>query len=190
MSIMVHQRRKNILQGVFGQSIPASVFATGVILAFGYAINLIYDIGDTRQLNSLLPGLLAGSLAFSIAAYVLKATKTGLLLSSVISLLLLIGAGYMMVATDLVLNSTDLLIIGLLMTSPTFPIGLLLRYGNLQYLLPLRLSQAIIQGIAVVLFVLIFSIYYESTGQVNLFAGPMFFLLLAIFYFTGIRLMK
>jgi hypothetical protein len=175
---------KRFVIGLLGIAIPGSFFSTALLLSFGYSSQLVYTIGDVRQLDPLLLGIIAGSIFFSLVGYLSRPTWLVISVETLVSLLLL-GASYaLMVANSLILDGTFILVISLLMTSVCAPVGTILRFRRVSYSIPSRVVFGITQAVLLVLFVLFYSIYYETGGQVDFFIGPMIFLLLSFISFV------
>jgi hypothetical protein len=170
---------KKFVVGLLGTAIPGSFFSTALLLSFGYSSQLVYTIGDTRQLDPLLLGIIAGSIFFSLVGYMSRPTWLTISVETLVSLLLLGVAYALMVANSLILDGTLILVISLLMTSVCAPVGTMLRVRRGSYSVPSRAVFGVTQAVLLVLFVLFYSIYYETGGQVDFFVGPMVFLLLS-----------
>jgi hypothetical protein len=175
---------KRFVIGLLGIAIPGSFFSTALLLSFGYSSQLVYTIGDVRQLDPLLLGIIAGSIVFSLVGYLSRPTWLVISVETLVSLLLLGGSYALMVANSLILDGTLILVISLLMTSVCAPVGTILRLRRGSYSIPSRALFGIIQAVLLVLFVLFYSIYYETVGQVDFFIGPMIFLLLSFVSFV------
>lgn len=174
---------KKFVLGLLGIAIPGSFFSTALLLSFGYSSQLVYTIGDIRQLDPLLLGIIVGSVFFSLVGYLSRPTWLILSVETLVSLLLLGAAYALMAVNSLILDETLILVISLLMTSVCAPVGTILRLRRGSYSIPSRAAFGIIQATLLVLFVLFYSIYYETSGQVDFFVGPLVFLFLSFVSF-------
>jgi hypothetical protein len=181
---------KRFVFGLLGQSILGSIFSTGLLLSFGYSSQLVYTVGDTRQLEPLLFGIIAGSILFSLVGHLVKPTWRSLSVETIVSLLLLAGAYALIVANSLVLDGTLILVISFLMTSVCAPVGTALRLPRGTYSIPSRAVFGVTHAVLVILFVLAYSIYYEEGGQVDFFVGPLAFLAVSFVSFLVLAAAK
>ena len=181
---------RKFVSGLASQAIPGSLFSTALLFLFAYSSQLVNTIGDTRQLGLLFLGIIVGSVLFSLAGYMVKSTWLTLSLETLVALLLLVSAYAIMIVNSLVLNGTLILITSFAMTSASAPVGTLLRLHRQNYSAPSRATFGVVQGILSILFVLVFSIYYEGTGQINFFIGPLVLLFLSLASFLVILRVK
>ena len=126
------------LQGLTSLALPGSLFSTGVLLWFGYSSQLVYTIGDTRQLLPLFLGIIVGSILFSLVGYLASPTRMVLSLETLVAALLLLGSYATMALDSLVLDGTMIWVVSLAMTSALAPVGTLLRLNGKVYTTPVR----------------------------------------------------
>ena len=174
---------KSFFLGLASIAIPGSIYSTAVLFLFAYSSQLVNTIGDTSQLVPLFIGIVVGSIIFSLLGYMIKSTWLTLSLETLVALLLLVSSYVVMVMNSLVLDGTLILVTSFAMTSVSAPIGTMLRLHRQNYSLPARAGFGVTQAVLSILFVLVFSIYYETTGQVNFFFGPLLLLLVSLVSF-------
>jgi hypothetical protein len=173
----------NVIKGVLLKSVPGSLFSTALLLSYAYASQLIYTIGDVRQLGPLFLGVVVGAVLYSLVAFLLKPTYGLLLTATAVSSVLLTAAYLMMVRYSFVLDGTIILVVTLMLTSIYLPVGIFLDLGRPAHLTGGRAILGVSQSLLSILFILLFSIYYEETGQLNFYFGPLIFLLLSLISF-------
>jgi hypothetical protein len=171
---------KRFVLGFVSIAIPGSFFSTALLFLSAYSSQLVNTIGDTRQLDPLFVGIVVGSVLFSLFGYMTKPTWLTLSLETIVALLLLVSSYVMMIANSLVLNGTLILIASFAMTSVSAPVGTVLRFQRQNFSVPARATFGVAQGMLSILFVLVFSIYYETTGQLNFFIGPLALLVVSM----------
>ncbi len=142
-----------------------SIYAGFTILAIAYAFNIIYLIGDPRQLVPLLEGLIPGAFIFSIAGYYLRGNST--LFSFSIALLGVILAFLIIYGLHMVLDYAFLGMVSFLVTSP---LALISRYLSGRFLTRRGrgISMPIVVSILFLLEVVAVAVLYEKSGQTNL----------------------
>jgi hypothetical protein len=174
---------RRFVLGLVSLPIPGSLFSTALLFLFAYWSQLVNTIGDTRQLGPLFLGIVAGSILFSFAGYLTRSTWLTISLETIVALLLLVSSYVVMAANSLVLGGTLILVISFAMTSVSAPVGTMLRFRRQNYSVPARVMFGATQAVLSILFVLVFSIYYETTGQINFFIGPLILLVLSLVSF-------
>lgn len=173
-----------ILKAIPKTALVGSLFSTGLILTYGYASQLIYTIGDTRQLDPLLLGIIIGAFLYSLIGYVIKSALYTLVAGlSISAILLAIAYGFMLI-NSFAIGSTGLLLVGLMLTSIFLPVSVSMRIGTARYSIVSKIVFGIIQASLSILFIVLYAFYYEITRQVNLFLGPLIFLLLSAIAFS------
>lgn len=177
-------RIRKFITGLARGSFPAALLTTGIVFTFGYATGVIFTIGDTRQLIPVFAGIIIGSLLFSIVGFVMKSDKMNLLTLTLLSLLFLAVAYVIIFLNSLVIDGTNFLIIAFLMSSPAMAVSQLMRLSSKNYSVVSKLSFGLVQAVLIILFVFAFALEYELHGQVNLYFGPLIFLLLSIVYLS------
>ncbi|PYB67530.1 hypothetical protein DMB44_08925 [Thermoplasma sp. Kam2015] len=145
--------------------IAFSIYAGFTILAIAYAFNIIYLIGDPRQLVPLLEGLIPGAFIFSIAGYYLMNKST--LFSFSIALFGVILAFLIIYDLHMVLDYAFLGMVSFLVTSP---LALISRYlsGRSLTRRGRGISMPIIVSTLFLLEVVAVAVLYEKSGQTNL----------------------
>lgn len=171
------------LAGLAGFALPGSLFSAGTLLWFGYASQLVYTIGDTRQLEPLFLGIIAGSMVFSLVGYLTRPTLAVLSLETLVASLLLAASYATMALNSFVLGGTLILGVSFAMTSALAPVGTLLRLNRRNYSAPARAAFGTAQGLLTILLVFLYAFYYETGGQLNFFVGPLVLLLLSLVSF-------
>jgi len=174
---------RRFLLGLTSLAVPGSFFSTAVLFLFAYSSQLVNTIGDTSQLIPLFVGIVVGCILFSLVGYMIRSTWLTLSLETLVAALLLISSYVVMVANSLVLDGTLILITSFAMTSVSAPVATMLRLHRQIYSAPARATFGVAQAALSILFVLVFSIYYETTGQVNFFIGPLILLLVSLVSF-------
>lgn len=109
-----------------------------------------------------------------------KPTWLALSLETLVALLLLVSSYAIMVVNSLVLDGILILITSFAMTSVSAPVGTMVRLHGQDYSARARATFGFVQAVLSILFVLVFSIYYETTGQTNFFTGPLALLVLSL----------
>ncbi len=175
-------RSKRVLSGLLRGPIPASLFTTGIVLSYGYASGLIFSIGDTRQLIPIFAGIIAGSIVFSLLGYLTRSSVTSLTYVTAISVLLLAASYVVLIINSLALNGTEMVVVAFLMGCPAMPVTLLVRSRSREFSGRLRLMFGSIQALLVILFIFAYALIYELQGQVNLYLGPLVFLVISLLY--------
>ncbi len=176
------------LSGLALVPIPAAIFTSGVVLTYGYASGLIFSIGDTRQLTPIFTGIIIGSIIFSLIGFLLKSSLQNLLSLTVLTVILLVASSVIIYLNSLVLNSTNAMIVSLLMGSPAMAISQLLRSRSEVFSRVARLVFGAVQGILIIVFIFVYAVIYELQGQVNLYLGPLIFLVVSLVYLTVTRM--
>lgn len=171
---------KRPVLGLVSLALPGSLLSVGVLLSFGYASQLVYTIGDTRQLEPLFLGIVAGSVIFSLVGYLTKPTLTVLSLETLDASLLLAASYAVMVMNSLVLGGGPVLVISFAMTSVLSPVGTLLRLNRQGYSASARVAFGLAQALLTIFFVFVYSFYYVTSGQTDFFAGPVILLTLSL----------
>ncbi|MDG7029447.1 MAG: hypothetical protein JRN38_04280 [Nitrososphaerota archaeon] len=179
--------RKSI-SGLAVFSLAGSLFSTGLLLWFGYASQLVYTIGDTRQLGPLFLGIIAGSMLFSLVGYLTRPTLSALVLEALAASLLLAVSYSAMVLDSFVLGGTMVLAVSFAMSSALAPVGTLLRLGRGPHSLPMRATFGTVQGLLTILFVFLYAYHYEANGQLDFYVGPL--VLLALSLLSSMVLMR
>ena len=169
--------------GLASLAVPGSFFSTAVLFLFAYSSQLVNTVGDTSQLGPLFIGIVVGSILFSLVGYMIRSTWLTLSLETLLAVLLLVSSYVVMVANSLVLDGTLILLTSFAMTSVSAPVATILRLHRENYSAPARATFGVAQAVLSILFVLVFSIYYETTGQVNFFIGPLILLLVSLVSF-------
>ena len=181
-------RTMKFLSGLALVPIPAAIFTSGVVLTYGYASGLIFSIGDTRQLTPIFTGIIIGSIIFSLIGFLLKSSLQNLLSLTVLTVILLVASSVIIYLNSLVLNSTNAMIVSLLMGSPAMAISQLLRSRSEVFSRVARLVFGAVQGILIIVFIFVYALIYELQGQVNLYLGPLIFLVVSLVYLTVTRM--
>ena len=181
-------RTMKFLSGIALVPIPAAIFTSGVVLTYGYASGLIFSIGDTRQLTPIFTGIIIGSIIFSLIGFLLKSSLQNLLSLTVLTVILLVASSVIIYLNSLVLNSTNAMIVSLLMGSPAMAISQLLRSRSEVFSRVARLVFGAVQGILIIVFIFVYAVIYELQGQVNLYLGPLIFLVVSLVYLTVTRM--
>ncbi len=176
------------LSGLAVVPIPVAIFTSGVVLTYGYASGLIFSIGDTRQLTPIFTGIIIGSIIFSLIGFLLKSSLQNLLSLTVLTVILLVASSVIIYLNSLVLNSTNAMIVSLLMGSPAMAISQLLRSRSEVFSRVARLVFGAVQGILIIVFIFVYAVIYELQGQVNLYLGPLIFLVVSLVYLTVTRM--
>jgi len=176
--------------GFASLAVPGSIFSTALLFLFAYWSQLVNTIGDTRQLVPLFLGIVVGSIIFSLAGWLSRSTWFTLSLETIVVILLLASSYALMTADSLVLDGTTILITSFAMTSVSAPVGTLLRLYRENYSVPARAALGALQGVLSILFVLAFSIYYETNGQVDFFIGPLVLLAISLVSFLILSRVK
>ena len=176
--------------GFASLAIPGSIFSTALLFLFAYWSQLVNTIGDTRQLGPLFLGIVVGSVIFSLVGWLSRSTWFTLSLETIAALLLLVSSYALIAADSLVLNGTTILITSFAMTSVSAPVGTMLRLYRENYSVPARAAFGALQGVFSILFVLAFSIYYETNGQVIFFIGPLVLLAISLVSFLILSRVK
>ena len=176
------------LSGLALVTVPAAIFTSGVVLTYGYASGLIFSIGDTRQLIPIFTGIIIGSIIFSLIGFLLKSSLQNLLSLTVLTVILLVASSVIMYLNSLVLSSTNAMIVSLLMSSPAMTISQLLRGRSEVFSRVARLVFGAVQGILIIVFIFVYALIYELQGQVNLYQGPMIFLVVSLVYLAVTRM--
>lgn len=176
------------LSGLAVVPIPVAIFTSGVVLTYGYASGLIFSIGDTRQLIPIFTGIIIGSIIFSLIGFLLKSSLQNLLSLTVLTVILLVTSSVIIYLNSLVLNSTNAMIVSLLMGSPAMAISQLLRSRSEVFSRVARLVFGAVQGILIIVFIFVYAVIYELQGQVNLYLGPLIFLVVSLVYLTVTRM--
>ena len=171
---------KRFFLGLVSLAVPGSFFSTSILFLFAYSSQLVDTIGDTRQLGPLFLGIVVGTVLFSLVGYMVRSSRLTLSLETIVAMILLLSSYALMEVHSLILNGTLILITSFAMTSVSAPVVALLRLNRQDYSAPVRATFGAAQGILSILFVLIFSIYYETTGQVNFFIGPLILLVASL----------
>ena len=170
------------ISGLVRGAIPGSLLTTGILLSYGYVSGIIYSIGDTRQLIPVFTGIIIGAIVFSLVGFILRPTQINIISLTIFSLVLLIAAYAIISLNSLVLNSTNMLIVAFLMGSPAMAVSQLVGNSPAHYSLLKRVVFGSVQAVLVIVFIFVFSLEYEMQGQVNLYFGPLFFLVLSLVY--------
>ena len=181
-------RTMKFLSGLALVPIPAAIFTSGVVLTYGYASGLIFSIGDTRQLTPIFTGIIIGSIIFSLSGFLLKSSLQNLLSLTVLTVILLVASSVIIYLNSLVLNSTNAMIVSILMGSPAMAISQLLRSRSEVFSRVARLVFGAVQGILIIIFIFVYAVIYELQGQVNLYLGPLIFLVVSLVYLTVTRM--
>ena len=181
-------RTMKFLSGLALVPIPAAIFTSGVVLTYGYASGLIFSIGDTRQLTPIFTGIIIGSIIFSLSGFLLKSSLQNLLSLTVLTVILLVASSVIIYLNSLVLNSTNAMIVSILMGSPAMAISQLLRSRSEVFSRVARLVFGAVQGILIIVFIFVYALIYELQGQVNLYLGPLIFLVVSLVYLTVTRM--
>ncbi len=182
MSKSPDSRIKKVLSGLLRQPIPASLFTTGIVLTYGYASGLIFSIGDTKQLIPIFLGIILGSVVFSLLGFVIRLGVAGLIYVTAISVVLLAASYVLIIINSLALNSIEMVVVAFLMGSPATPVSLLVRNKSRDFSRSTRLMFGSLQAMLVILFIFAYSLIYELQGQVNLYLGPLIFLVISLLY--------
>ena len=181
-------RTMKVFAGLAFVPVPAAIFTSGVVLTYGYASGLIFSIGDTRQLIPIFTGIIIGSIIFSLIGFILKSSLQNLLSLTVLTVILLVASSVIIYLNSLVLNSTNAMIVSLLMGSPAMAISQLLRSRSEVFSRVARLVFGAVQGILIIVFIFVYAVIYELQGQVNLYLGPLIFLVVSLVYLTVTRM--
>ena len=187
MNTRMEQGRGSFISGLVRGSFPAALLTTGIVFTFGYATGVIFTIGDTRQLIPVFAGIIVGSILFSIVGFVIKSNKLNLLTLTLLSVLFLLVAYVIVFLNSLVIDNTNFLIIAFLMSSPAMAVSQLTGLSSKSYSVLSKVSFGAVQAVFIILLVFVFSIEYEMYGQINLYFGPLLFLLLSIIYLAVLK---
>ena len=188
MSPLNESRGSRVASGLLKGAIPASLFTSGILLAYGYATGLIYSVGDPRQLTPILLGIILGTVVFSMLGFSLKPGRTNLISLSLLSAVLLISAYSIIYLNSYALSNGSITVVAFLISSPSMAVSQLVG-RSLKVLPPaLRLSLGTIQAVLVILLVFVYALEYELHGQVDLYLGPLIFLTASVIYFIAMKL--
>jgi len=176
--------------GFASLAVPGSIFCSALLFLFAYWSQLVNTIGDTRQLGPLFLGIVMGSMIFSLVGWLSRSTWFTLSLETIVALLLLVSSYALMTADSLVLGGTTILVTSFALTSVSAPVGTALRLYRENYSVPTRSAFGVLQGVLSILFVLVFSVYYETNGQVNFFIGPLVLLAVSLVCFLILSRVK
>ncbi|MEM3363868.1 MAG: hypothetical protein QXR21_06200 [Thermoplasmatales archaeon] len=163
---------KRILR-ILNAIIFSSIQEIFLILSFGLAFDIIYLIGDTRQLYPLLEGLITGAVFFALLSTLFGrdtnkriivfavASAVLLLISFMISYLFHLGFGYG-IQNDL------LFVLGIGVSSVILPVQ---QYTYRIFLIENKATKGLTSGtssIAMIIGIVVFSVIYERAGQIML----------------------
>lgn len=194
---MMENRWINNIVKIVSVSIFASVQESFIVLFLGYLFNVIYLIGDTRQLIPLLSGLIIGTFTFTIIATIQKKfTSKAIGFEVAVIVFSVIMAWYVM--SELLVFNSDfqysnliLTVEGILIASPIIFIQ---HYAQSIFHIirpTIKAIEASLSSAMMVLIVIIFAFLYERGGQELL---PMRIELMGLFSiiltFLGMRIMK
>jgi hypothetical protein len=188
MTASTESRSSRIMAGLLRGAIPASIFTSGILLAYGYATGLIYSVGDPRQLTSIFGGIIFGTIVFALLGFALKPNRTNLLSLTILSTVLLIAGYSIIFLNSFALNNTNIMTVAFLISSPAMAVSQLVGRFVHGHSLLLRLSLGAVQAVLVIVFVFVYALEYEVHGQLNLYLGPLIFLLTSVIYFIVIKL--
>ena len=177
-------------RGFVSLAVPGSVFSTALLFLFAYWSQLVNTIGDTRQLGPLLLGIIVGSVIFSLVGWLSRPTSFALSIETIVAMFLLVSSYALMTTDSLVLDGTAILITSFALTSVSAPVGTMLRLYRENYSVPARAAFGALQGVLSILFILVFSIYYETNGQVDFFIGPLVLLAISLVSFLILSRVK
>jgi len=174
---MVVKMKNNFLKFLYFE-IGSTVFSVFSVLTISYFMNIIYLIGDPRQLDSLFEGIVAGSFIYSILGsfFGKKSIWIGLIITG-ISITI---SAYLLYSQSLIITNEDLFLISFLVTSPILPITIFYE-NKFSVKKSLKVLFSIILDALFILFILIFAILYEKSGQTILPLGISFFAYISIF---------
>ncbi|MEM0135240.1 MAG: hypothetical protein QXU18_08465 [Thermoplasmatales archaeon] len=181
-------RNFGFVSGIIRVPVPASLFTTGIVLTFGYATQLIYTVGDTRQLTPIFAGLIIGTIIFSLVGTLIKFTRKNLLSLTLLSGIFLIAAFAIIYVNSLVISNSNLFLIAFLIGSPAMAVSQLV--GSLVQPIS-TLRRAIfgsVQAVLIITFIFVYALEYELRGQVALYIGPLIFLIISLLYLALIKI--
>ena len=174
---MVVKMKNNILKFLY-LVIESTIFSLFLVLTISYFLNIIYSIGDPRQLDSLFEGIVAGSFIYSILGSFFEKKSIGIgLIITGISITI---SAYLLYSQSLIITNEELFLISFLVTSPILPITLFFE-NKFSVKKSLKVLFSIISSALFILFILIFAILYEKSGQTILPLGISFFAYISIF---------
>lgn len=159
--------------GLVSSAVPGALFSAGVLFSYGYASQLVYTIGDTRQLVPLFLGIILGSTLFSLVGYLVRSTYQVLAAETAAASLLLVVSYGVMAASAFVLDGTLVFLVSLAMTSALAPIGTILRLNRRVHSVAARATFGVAQAALTILLVFAFAFYYETHGQIGFFVYPL-----------------
>lgn len=158
---------RSLLFGLGSLAIPASHFSTATLLSYGYASQLLYTIGDTRQLDPLFLGVVIGSVLFSLVGFLARSTWRVLLYEIIVASFLLAASYFAMLIDSPVLDGTLIFVISLSMTSVSAPITRLLRRSRNGYSSPARALFGATQAGVTILSIFLFALYYGQAARLT-----------------------
>jgi hypothetical protein len=188
MTNSIESKGSRIVAGLLRGALPASILTSGILLAYGYATGLIYSVGDPRQLTSIFGGIIFGTIVFALLGFALKPNRMNLLSLTILSTVLLIAGYSIIFLNSFALNNTNIMIVAFLISSPAMAVSQLVGRFIHGLSLLLRLSMGAVQALLVIVFVFVYALEYEVQGQLNLYLGPLIFLLASVVYFIVIKL--
>ncbi len=188
MTTSIERRSSRIITGLLKGALPASLFTSGILLSYGYATGLIYSVGDPRQLTSIFGGIIFGAIVFALLGFALKQNRMNLLSLTILSAVLLIAGYSIIFLNSFALSNANIMIVAFLITSPSMAVSQLVGRYFPNFSLMLRLSLGAVQAILVIVFVFVYALEYELQGQINLYLGPLIFLLISVVYFIVLKL--
>ncbi|MGC8663598.1 MAG: hypothetical protein ACP5SF_03765 [Thermoplasmata archaeon] len=157
----------------------SSIFSVFVTLSMAYLFNIIYLIGDSRQLGPLFIGILIGTFFYSIFGSFLN--KFAFVYCFIISFISLVLVFYILYSTNMIIGNEYLFIISFLITSPIMPVT---QFFERKIKIKNRIIISAIASIIFVILILIFAILYEISGQTILPLGISVFGYLSLIIFV------
>lgn len=171
---------RRTLLGLASFSVPGALLSTGILLSYGYASQLVYTIGDTRQLTLLFLGVIVGSVVFSLAGYLTRPSPVALAVGTVVASLALVATYAAMATESFVLDGATTFVVSLAMTSALVPVGTSLRLGRKEPSFAARGVFGAVQALLTILLVFVYAFYYEVNGQLDFYVGPVVMLTLSL----------
>lgn len=184
----MESRRPRFIPGLVTEPIPASILTAGIVLTYGYVSGMIYGVGDPRQLTPIFAGIIVGTIVFSLIGFALKPARSSLLSLTILSVVFLVAGYAIIFFNSFALDNTNIMIVAFLITSPAMAVSQLVARSDVHFSIPVRLTFGSVQAVLVIVFIFVYAFEYELQGQLNLYLGPLIFLLLSVAYLAAIKL--
>ena len=147
--------------------VPA-ILGVSLIFTMGYSSGLIYIIGAPYQLMSLFEGIIAGTLVFSFAGYIIGSGKTYRLFAGLaFGVAMFFTVYYIIHSVDYVVPNGLLTVCSFIITGAFLPVS---QLATVIYHGRFLRGLAVPAGISVISIIVIaeLAILYEDSGQSNL----------------------